>query len=55
MTKGKFKLGISYAILTIASLLSVFPLYYMFCGATNKSIDIVRGTSDPGGLSDTKL
>ena len=48
MTKGKFKLGISYAILTIASLLSVFPLYYMFCGATNKSIDIVRGRLIPG-------
>ena len=35
MSKGQnfFK----YAFLTSVSLLSVFPLYYMFCGATNKS------------------
>ena len=45
----KIKRFISYAILIIASLLSVFPLYYMLSGATNKSIDIVRGRLIPGG------
>lgn len=45
---GKIKLAISYAVLIIVSLLSVFPLYYMFCGATNTSIDIVRGRLIPG-------
>jgi lactose/L-arabinose transport system permease protein len=30
------------------SFLSVFPLYYMFCGATNKSIEVVRGKMLPG-------
>ncbi|MFV0380029.1 MAG: carbohydrate ABC transporter permease [Anaerorhabdus sp.] len=39
----KFKKIFPYIVLTSASLLSVFPLYYMISGATNKSIDIVRG------------
>ncbi len=46
MTKAKTIL--SYAILILASFLSAFPLYYMFCGATNRSIDIVRGRLLPG-------
>ena len=45
---SKFKLGISYVILGIASFFSVFPLYYMISGATNSSIDIVRGRMVPG-------
>ena len=48
MTSNKWKNRISYIVLSIASLLSVFPLYYMFSGATNKSIDIVRGRLIPG-------
>ena len=48
MTSNKWKNAISYIVLTIASLLSVFPLYYMLSGATNKSIDIVRGRLIPG-------
>lgn len=47
MSKGKKFL--QYAFLTIVSLLSVFPLYYMFCGATNKSTDVVAGRLYPGG------
>ena len=39
---------ISYTILVIASFLSAFPLYYMLCGATNQSIDVVRGRLIPG-------
>lgn len=48
MTSNKWKNRISYIVLSIASLLSVFPLYYMISGATNKSIDIVRGRLIPG-------
>lgn len=44
----KTKLIISHVILITASFLSAFPLYYMLCGATNKSIDIVRGRLFPG-------
>ena len=46
MTKGKKIL--THAILILASFLSVFPLYYMLCGATNPSIDVVRGKLIPG-------
>lgn len=38
-----------YVFLSIVSLLSAFPLYYMFCGATNKSTDVVAGKLIPGG------
>ena len=48
MTSNKWKNRVSYIVLSIASLLSVFPLYYMISGATNKSIDIVRGRLIPG-------
>ena len=44
----KVKTAISYIILIVASFLSAFPLYYMICGATNSSIDIVRGKLLPG-------
>lgn len=45
----KTKTVISYIILILASFLSAFPLYYMLCGATNTSIDVVRGRLIPGG------
>lgn len=45
----KTKKVISYIILILASFLSAFPLYYMLCGATNTSIDVVRGRLIPGG------
>ena len=44
----KIKTIFSYLILILASFLSAFPLYYMFCGATNTSIEIVRGRLLPG-------
>ena len=44
-TKGN---GISYVILTIVSLLSVFPLAWMVISATNKSVDVTRGVLIPG-------
>ena len=37
-----------YVFLTVLSILSVFPLYYMFCGSTNKSADVVGGRLIPG-------
>jgi len=45
---SKGKLCISHIVLIFASFLSVFPLYYMVCGATNQSIDVVRGKLLPG-------
>ena len=44
----KTKKIISYIVLILASALSAFPLYYMLCGATNSSIDVVRGKLYPG-------
>ena len=37
-----------YLFLTVFSLLSIFPLYYMFCAATNKSVDVIAGRLIPG-------
>ena len=44
----KGKKILAHAVLILASFLSVFPLYYMLCGATNTSIDVVRGKLIPG-------
>lgn len=44
----KLKTAFSYLFLSIVSFLSVFPLYYMLCGATNESIDVIRGKMIPG-------
>lgn len=38
-----------YLFLIIASVISVFPLYWMIIAATNKSVDVTRGTLLPGG------
>ena len=46
MSKGKK--FFQYAFLTIVSLLSVFPLYYIACASTNKSVDVSRGRLIPG-------
>lgn len=46
MNKGKK--FFMYLFLTIVSLFSVFPLYYMACAATNKSVDVSRGRLIPG-------
>ncbi len=44
----KFKKFLTYAFLTIVSLLSVFPLVWMVISATNKSVDVVNGRLIPG-------
>lgn len=46
--KTKISISFKYLFLTIASLLSVFPLYWMLVSATNKSVDVIRGTLLPG-------
>lgn len=46
MTKGK-KI-IAYVFLSIVSIVSVFPLYWMVSAATNKSVDVTRGRMIPG-------
>jgi lactose/L-arabinose transport system permease protein len=45
----KIKIGTiaKYAFLIIASLLSIFPLYWMLVAATNESVEVVRGTLIP--------
>ncbi len=45
---SKLKNTLQYVFLSIVSLLSVFPLYYMACAATNKSVDVIRGKLIPG-------
>ena len=46
MTKGKKILA--YGVLIIASFISIFPLYWMVCAATNTSLDVTRGRIIPG-------
>lgn len=38
----------SYLLLTIFSLISIFPLYWMLISSTNKSIDVITGSLLPG-------
>ena len=53
MSKGK-KIGM-YLFLIIFSLLSIFPLYYMVCAATNMSVDVIERKIDSGHVSSGKL
>ena len=39
----------TYFILSLASLISLFPFYWMITGATNKAVDITSGKLLPGG------
>ncbi|WP_449354251.1 carbohydrate ABC transporter permease [Virgibacillus natechei] len=45
---NKFKQGFMYAFLTVASIISIFPFYYMIVSATNESIEVTRGSLIPG-------
>lgn len=38
-----------YIVLTIVSIISVFPIYWMAVSATNKSVDVTNGKLVPGG------
>lgn len=44
----KLKKWVQYIFLMIASLVSVFPLYWMAVAATNKSTDVTNGRMVPG-------
>lgn len=44
----KLSSALRYVFLILASLISVFPLYWMAISATNKSVDVIRGTLLPG-------
>lgn len=47
MTK-KFNLAIKYIFLSVISLISIFPFFWMIVSSTNKSVDITRGKLLPG-------
>lgn len=51
----KFKRFLQYFFLSIISLLSIFPLVYMVCGATNASVDVLRGKLIPGNYLMTNM
>ena len=42
MTKKVKRLG-KYFLLTLVSLVSVFPIFWMVVAATNKSVDVIGG------------
>ena len=42
MTK-KFNLVLKYIFLSVVSLISIFPFFWMIISATNKSVDVTRG------------
>lgn len=44
----KFKKAMQYVFLIVVSIISIFPLYWMAIAATNKSVDVLRGTLIPG-------
>lgn len=46
--KSKAMNGLQYIILTILSVISVFPFFWMVIAATNKSVDVTKGTLLPG-------
>jgi lactose/L-arabinose transport system permease protein len=48
MKKVKLSKIMLYVFLVVVGFVSVFPFYWMVSGATNKSIEIVRGRMVPG-------
>ena len=48
MTKRYFAPFLRYFILTVAAIVSVFPLYYMVVSSFNSSVEIVSGKLWPG-------
>lgn len=39
---------LKYVFLSVLSLISIFPFYWMIVAATNKSVDVTKGTLAPG-------
>lgn len=46
--KSKVMNVLQYVILTILSVISIFPFFWMIIAATNKSVDVTKGTLTPG-------
>lgn len=46
--KSKVIRGGEYVILSILSVVSIFPFFWMIVAATNKSVDVTKGTLMPG-------
>lgn len=46
--KAKFIRGMEYVILTILTIVSVFPFLWMILAATNRSVDVTKGKLLPG-------
>ncbi|MDR1176518.1 MAG: carbohydrate ABC transporter permease [Treponema sp.] len=49
MKKITFSKILLYVFLVIAGFISIFPFYWIVSGATNMSVEIVRGRMIPGG------
>jgi lactose/L-arabinose transport system permease protein len=47
--------GLTYAALSLAAFLSVFPFFWMLVGTTNTSADIIRGKTTPGNALVTNI
>ena len=45
---NKVTTSLKYILLTLASVISVFPLVWMMLAATNKSVDVIAGKLTPG-------
>ena len=46
--KSKIIDVVKYAVLSVLSVVSVFPFFWMIIAATNKSVDVTKGTLMPG-------
>ena len=46
---NKLKISFSYLFLIVASIISIFPFFWMIISSTNKSVDVTKGTLLPGG------
>lgn len=46
--RSKLIRAVEYVILSILTVISVFPFFWMIIAATNKSVDVTRGTLLPG-------
>ncbi|MBY0206191.1 carbohydrate ABC transporter permease [Paenibacillus cucumis (ex Kampfer et al. 2016)] len=48
MAKSRAKRIFTYVFLSIVAFISIFPFFWMIVSATNKSVDVTRGTLLPG-------
>ncbi|KAA8784572.1 lactose/L-arabinose transport system permease protein [Paenibacillus sp. 4624] len=48
MAKSRAKRIFTYVFLSVVAFISIFPFFWMIVSATNKSVDVTRGTLLPG-------